>query len=67
MIRDEFIFDRIDSGEFESAEGQLIYQDYLLIKYFSGKDGNNSYAVEISVKELKQIKNLFISMDRQLK
>ena len=33
-IRDEFDFERVGTGEFEKTQGQIIYQDYLLIRCF---------------------------------
>ena len=33
VIREEFTYDRIDSGELAETWGTSIYQDYLLIKY----------------------------------
>ena len=35
VIREEFSLDRIESGEFNDSVGQVIYQDYTLIRVFN--------------------------------
>ena len=64
-IRDEFTYERIDSGEFEKTEGQIIYQDYSLIRFFLSNE--NKCVIPLPANSLKQIKLLYNSMDNQLK
>ena len=63
-IRDEFTYERIDSGEFEKTEGQIIYQDYSLIRFFLSNE--NKCVIPLPANSLKQIKLLYNSMDNQL-
>ncbi len=67
VIREEFSFDRIDSGEFEACEGQVIYQDYILIKSFMGGLDNPGRIISLPVSALKHINVLFSSMDKELR
>lgn len=64
-IRDEFTYERIDSGEFDETVGQIIYQDYFLIRVFLSDE--NKCVIPLPANALKQIKLLFNSMDNQLK
>jgi len=63
-IREEFSYERIDSGEFEDTVGQIIYQDYFLIRCFLSDE--NKCVIPLPANSLKQIKLLFNSMDNQL-
>ena len=66
VIREEFVFGRIDSGEFARCLGQIIYQDYLLISGFEGAF-NERRIISLPVSGLKHIKGLFNSMDNELR
>lgn len=66
VIREEFVFGRIDSGEFARCLGQIIYQDYLLISGFEGAF-NERRIIPLPVSGLKHIKSLFNSMDNELR
>ena len=66
VIREEFVFGRIDSGEFARCLGQIIYQDYLLISGFEGAF-NERRIITLPVSGLKHIKGLFNSMDNELR
>jgi len=66
VIREEFVFGRIDSGEFARCLGQIIYQDYLLISGFEGAF-NERRIIPLPVNGLKHIKSLFNSMDNELR
>ena len=66
VIREEFVFGRIDSGEFARCLGQIIYQDYLLISGFEGAF-NERRIIALPVSGLKHIKGLFNSMDNELR
>ena len=67
VIREEFSFERIDSGEFEACEGQVIYQDYILIKSFMGGFDKSGRVISLPVTALKHINVLFASMDKELR
>lgn len=67
VIRDEFSFDRISSGEFESTMGTAIYQDYILIKYFSDIKNLEAHVIPLPLNGLKRIKELFNSVEIELK
>lgn len=67
VIRDEFTYERIDSGEFEETFGQSIYQDYLLVKYFSVTDNVCDNVVPLTLNGLKRLKELFAKMEKELK
>lgn len=66
-IREEFTLDRIDSGDFEKTGGQIIYQDYLLIRHFTMCEDKNEQVVLLNMNALRQLKSLFTSMDKQLR
>lgn len=67
VIRDEFSFDRLSSGEFESTMGTSIYQDYILIKYFSEIKNIERHIIPLPLNGLKRIKELFSSVEMELK
>ncbi len=67
VIRDEFTYERIDSGEFENMIGQVIYQDYLLIRDFAFREDKAHQIIPLPMTGFKHIKGLYISMDNQLK
>lgn len=66
VIREEFTYARIDSGEFRKYHGQVIFQDYLIISEFEGclDEGR---IIPLPVNALKHIKVLFNSMDSELR
>ena len=66
-IRDEFTFERIDSGEFEKTRGQMIHQDYLLVKNFNNPTRRTDRYLSVSMKGLKHLKDLTAAMNKQLK
>ena len=65
-IRDEFTFERVNSGEFDHTVGSAIYQDYMLIKCFTLND-MNEHIIPLPVNGLKRIKDLFTSAEAELK
>ena len=66
VIRDEFTFERIDSGEFENTKGQAVFQDYVLIRPFRyGKDVTDR-VIPLPLNGLKRLKELFAVMEKQL-
>ena len=67
VIRDEFSFDRIDAGEFDNTIGQVIYQDYILIRTFSQKKNINDRVISLPLNGLKRLKELFTSAEAELK
>ena len=67
VIRDEFSFDRIDAGEFDNTIGQVIYQDYILIRIFSQKKNINDRVISLPLNGLKRLKELFTSAEAELK
>lgn len=67
VIREEFTYERIDSGEFEKTTGQSIFQDYLLVKYFSVTDNVCDNVVPLTLNGLKCLKELFTKMEKELK
>ena len=66
VIREEFTFERIDSGEFMKYQGQIIFQDYLIISEFEGSF-DEGRIIPLPVNALKHIKGLFNSMDNELR
>ena len=50
VIRDEFTYERIDSGEFEKMIGQVIYQDYLLIRDFAFREDRAHQIIPLPLK-----------------
>ena len=66
VIREEFTYDRIDSGEFNEAWGTSIYQDYLLIKYATVSDNVCDHVIELPLNGLKRLKELYTAAEKQL-
>ncbi len=66
VIRDEFTFERVNSREFNNTVGSAIYQDYMLIKYFT-LSKMNERVIPLPVNGLKRIKDLFICAEAELK
>lgn len=67
VIRDEFSFERVDSGEFEKTHGQVIYQDYILIKFFAEVEKISDRAHPLTLNHLKRLKELYSSTEAELK
>ena len=67
VIRDEFTFDRIDSGEFDGTTGQSIFQDYILIRPFRFDKNICRKVIPLPLNRLKRLKELFTVMEKQLK
>lgn len=67
VIRDEFTFDRIDSGEFDGTTGQSIFQDYILIRPFRFDKNICRKVIPLPLNGLKRLKELFTVMEKQLK
>ena len=67
VIRDEFTFDRVDGGEFEQAFGRVIYQDYLLIRFFAMFETMSERIIPLPLNALKRIKELFTATEGELK
>lgn len=67
VIREEFTFARIDSGEFFEYRGQAIFQDYILITPFTETCDVSSKKAPLSMNELEKIKSLFTSTECELK
>lgn len=67
VIRDEFSYDRIESGEFEKFLGQVIYQDYVLIKSFIDSDEVHKRIIPLPLNGFKRLKELFTSAEVELK
>ena len=67
VIRDEFTFDRIDSGEFAGTTGQSIFQDYILIRPFRFDKNICRKVIPLPLNGLKRLKELFTVMEKQLK
>ena len=66
-IRDEFTFDRINSGEFSNMYGQNIYQDFTLIRGFTDFESLAEKSLALSMNGLERIKELFTSTEAELK
>ncbi len=66
VIREEFTYERIDSGEFERAWGTSIYQDYMLIKYATLSTNTCDHVIELPLNGLKRLKDLFTSAEKEL-
>lgn len=67
VIRDEFSFERIDSGEFENMMGRSIYQDYLLVKYFKVSSDIKDHILALPMNGLTRLKELFTLTEKELK
>ena len=66
VIRDEFTYDRIDSGEFEKTEGRSIFQDYVLVRPFGMYPDLCDKIIPLPLNGLKRLKELFTAMEREL-
>ena len=67
VIRDEFSQERIDSGEFEETFGQVIYQDYILIKFFKEFEKLSRRVIPLPVNGFRHLKELYTSAEVELK
>lgn len=67
VIRDEFTYDRIDSGEFNEAWGTSIYQDYILIRAVTYSTNVCDRAIEIPLNALKRLKELYSAAEKELR
>ena len=66
VVRDEFTYDRIDSGEFNEAWGTSIYQDYILIRAVTYSTNVCDRAIEIPLNALKRLKELYSAAEKEL-
>ena len=66
VIRDEFTYERIDSGEFNEAWGTSIYQDYILIRAVTYSTNVCDRAIEIPLNALKRLKELYSAAEKEL-
>lgn len=66
VIRDEFTYERIDSGEFAEAWGTSIYQDYILIRAVTATTNVCDRALEIPLNALKRMKELYSAAEKEL-
>ena len=66
VIREEFTYDRIDSGEFENTIGQSIFQDYILVKYFTSVSDLTDRIIPIPLNALARLKELYNAMENEL-
>lgn len=66
VIREEFTYDRIDSGEFAKTRGTSIYQDYLLIKYATVSSNICDHVIELPLNGMKRLKELFAAAEKEL-
>ena len=66
VIREEFTYDKIDSGEFRGTWGTSIFQDYVLIERFSKSSDYGETAIELSLNSFKRMKELFVSTEKEL-
>ncbi len=66
VIREEFTYDRIDSGEFAETWGTSIYQDYLLIKYATVSSNICDHVIELPLNGMKRLKELFSAAEKEL-
>ena len=67
VIRDEFTFERIDSGEFDNLPGQNIFQDFILISSFRRFENVRDRVLLLPLNDLEKVKNLFTSAECELK
>ena len=67
VIRDEFSFERIDKGEFEKTVGQVIYQDFILIRFFKEFPELKDRIIALPMNGLKRLKDMFTSCEVELK
>ena len=66
VIREEFTYDKIDSGEFRGTWGTSIFQDYVLIERFSKSSDYGETAIELTLNSFKRMKELFVSTEKEL-
>ena len=66
VIRDEFTYDRIDSGEFNEAWGTSIYQDYILIRAVTYSTNVCDHVLEVPLNALKRLKELYTAAEKEL-
>ena len=66
VIRDEFTYERIDSGEFDKAWGTSIFQDYILIRSVALSTNVCDQVLEIPLNGLKRLKELYTSAEKEL-
>lgn len=66
VIREEFSTGRIDSGEFDNAFGQSIFQDYMLVRYFTYYQDIASKIFPLALNDLARIKELYNCMENEL-
>ena len=65
VIREEFVFDKLDSGEFEKTWGSSFYQDYVLIRDFA-EAALAERVNELTLNSLKRLKELYMSTEKEL-
>ena len=66
VIRDEFTYERIDSGEFDEAWGTSIYQDYILIRAVTYSTSVCNHVLEVPLNALKRLKELYTAAEKEL-
>ena len=66
VIRDEFTYERIDSGEFDKAWGTSIFQDYILIRSVALSTNVCDHVLELPLNGLKRLKELYTSAEKEL-
>ena len=66
VIREEFTYDKIDTGEFRGTWGTSIFQDYVLIERFSKSSDYGETAIELTLNSFKRMKELFVSTEKEL-
>ncbi|MBP5774302.1 MAG: helix-turn-helix transcriptional regulator [Clostridiales bacterium] len=65
VIREEFVFAKLDSGEFEKTWGSSFYQDYVLIREFA-EATLAERTNELTLNSLKRLKELYMSTEKEL-
>lgn len=66
VIREEFTYDKIDSGDFKSTWGTSVFQDYVLIERFSKSCEFGRNVTELTLNSFKRMKELFVSTEKEL-
>ena len=66
VIREEFIYEKIDSGEFKGTWGTSVFQDYVLIERFSKNCEYGRTVTELTLNSFKRMKDLFVSTEKEL-
>jgi AraC family L-rhamnose operon regulatory protein RhaS len=66
VIREEFTYERIDSGELKSTWGTSVYQDYVLVERFSAVSEFGIDIFELPLNSFKRMKELFVSCEKEL-